>query len=121
MSREERRAYERMNRGRDPFAPPLSREAKARLDATRQRREARRRPAGRAATPSGVLSGRFLRVLIGGALAAGLIAFSLAWPNGMPTALYVGLAVAAGWVVLALGVRAAMRRAAAGATPDRRP
>jgi hypothetical protein len=32
MSREERRAYERMNKGRDPFAPPVSAQARQRME-----------------------------------------------------------------------------------------
>jgi hypothetical protein len=50
---------------------------------------------------------------IGGTLAAGLIAFSVAWPNGMPNAAYVGLAGAVVWGALAFGLRALQRRAAA--------
>ncbi len=116
MSREERRAYERMNRGRDPFAPPLSREAKARLEHQRQRRETRRRPA-----TSGARSGRFVRWAIVGFGVIGLVAFSVAWPQGMPAALYIGLGAGVAWVVLAYLVRAAARRAATSGALDRRP
>lgn len=121
MSREERRAYERMNRGRDPFAPPLSREAKARLERQKQRRDTRRRPAGTAAAAGGPLSGRFARWVVAGFVGIGLTAFSLAWPQGMPTALYIGLAAGVAWVVLAYIVRAVARRASAGGGLERRP
>jgi len=35
--------------------------------------------------------------LVGGALVAGLIGFSLSWPSGMPMALWIGLGGAAAW------------------------
>jgi hypothetical protein len=50
--------------------------------------------------------------LLGGALAAGLIGFSLAWPNGMPMAAYVGLGAAAGWSLLVVVFRLMQRRMA---------
>jgi Flp pilus assembly protein TadB len=116
MSREERRAYERMNKGRDPFAPPVSPQARQRMERQKQRRATRR---GSAAAGSGGRS-RFGLWAVGGAAATGLVAFSLAWPQGMPNALYIGLAVALVWVVLALGARwMARRRAASGSPPPR--
>jgi hypothetical protein len=50
---------------------------------------------------------------LGGALLAALVGFSVAWPSGMPGALYVGLAAAAAWGILAFGLRLAQGRAAA--------
>jgi len=107
MSRAERRAYQRMNKNRDPYAMPVAPSQKARIERVRARREQRRGEAFVFATR------RFLALALGGALLAGLIGFSVTWPSGMPTALYVGLAAAAAWGVLALGVRLAQRRAAA--------
>lgn len=115
MSREERRAYERMNKGRDPFAPPVSPQARQRMERQKQRRAARRGTARGA----GAGGSRFLLWSVGGAVAVALIAFSLAWPQGMPNALYIGLAAGLAWVVLALVVRwAASRGAARGRPPS---
>lgn len=58
-------------------------------------------------------SRRFLIWLVGGALAAGLIAFSVAWPNGLPSALWVGLGGAAVWAGLLVGLRFLQGRMAA--------
>jgi hypothetical protein len=107
MSRAERRAYQKLNKNRDPYALPVAPGQKARLDRVRARREQKR------ASGFVFVSRRFLAWALGGALVAGLAAFSIAWPNGMPTALYVGLAGAAGWGMLATGLRLAQRRAAA--------
>jgi hypothetical protein len=109
MSREERRAYQRMQKKQDPYALPASGPARARQD------RLDRVKAQRAATaaPPGRLSRRFLLWAFGGAAGTGLIAFSLAWPSGMPFAGYVGLGVAAGWIVAAFGVRALASRGAA--------
>ena len=46
------------------------------------------------------------------ALGLGLAAFSLAWPSGMPFALYVGLGVAVIALGALLGFRALQRRLA---------
>ena len=108
MSREERRAYKRMVKNQDPYALPAR--AATGAAAAMEKRRARRKP------PSGEFSfvtGRFLAWTIGGAAVAGLIGFSIAWPNGMPMALYIGLAAAAGWVLAAVGVRLLQRRMAA--------
>ena len=45
-------------------------------------------------------------------LGLGLVAFSLAWPSGMPFALYVGLGVAVIALGALLGFRALQRRLA---------
>jgi hypothetical protein len=107
MSRAERRAYQRMNKNRDPYALPVAPAQKARMERVKARREQRR------SGSTGFVTGIFLAWGLGGALAAGLVAFSLSWPNGMPMALYVGLAVAFAWGLLAIGLRLAQRRAAA--------
>ena len=103
MSREERRAYKRMTKNQDPYAVP----ARPGAAGVAARRRARR------AAPSGpftFVTGRFLVWAIGGALVAGLLGFSVAWPSGMPFALWVGLAVGAAWALLAIGVRFLQRR-----------
>ena len=116
MSREERRAYERMNRGRDPLAPPVNRQAQQRMERARQKRVAKRSTA----QPTGALGGRFLRWVVIGFVLIGLVAFSLAWPQGMPNALYIGVGAGVGWVILALAGRALARRASAAGTPPGR-
>jgi hypothetical protein len=110
MSREERRAYQRMTKKQDPYAPPAN-SAAARARIQRQERIKARR-AATSATPQTGLSRRFLIWALGGAAAAGLIAFSLAWPR-MPFAAYVGLGIAVAWIVAGFGVRALAGRAAA--------
>jgi hypothetical protein len=105
MSRAERRAYKRMTKNQDPYQLPA---AAQRGRPPRQRR--------RPARPDGafqMITGRFLAWALGGAVVAGLLGLSLAWPNGMPLAGYVGLGVAAGWLALAWVVRLAQRRMAA--------
>jgi anti-sigma factor RsiW len=109
MSREERRAYQRMAKKQDPYALPTSGPARARQQQL-ERRKARR--AATASAPPGAISRRFLAWALGGGAGAGLIAFSLAWPSGMPFAAYVGVGVALGWVVVAFGVRALTGRSA---------
>lgn len=105
MSRAERRAYKRMTKNQDPYALPAAAAARGRAPRQRGRRP---RPTG----PFAFVTGRFLAWALGGALAIGLIGFSMAWPNGMPTALYVGLAAALVWGLLAVGVRLLQRRMA---------
>ncbi|MGH2455855.1 MAG: hypothetical protein ACRDHD_06320 [Candidatus Limnocylindria bacterium] len=109
MSRAERRAYKRMTKNQDPYALPGSAGTRGRVERQRARR---RQP-----SPGTVRfwSARMLTWTLGGALAAGLIAFSIAWPSGMPFALYVGVGAALAWAALALAIRAAQRRASAAA------
>lgn len=111
MSREERRAYQRMTRKQDPYAPPTSGPARARLE--RQQRLKARRAAATTTAP-GAISRRFWVWALGGGALVGLIAFSLAWPSGMPFAGYVGAGVVVAWVVAAFGLRALAGRNAAG-------
>jgi hypothetical protein len=111
MSREERRAYQRMTKKQDPYALPATGPARARIE--RQERIKARRAAAAATAPRGAVSRRFLLWAVGGAAVVGLIAFSLGWPSGMPFAGYVGAGVAVGWVVAAFGVRALTGRTAA--------
>jgi hypothetical protein len=58
------------------------------------------------------LTVRFWARTLAIALALGLTAFSLAWPSGMPFALYVGLLTAAPAGAIQLGIRAFRGRAA---------
>jgi len=109
MSREERRAYQRMTRKQDPYAPASSGPARAQ-QLRRERQKAR--VAASTATAPGAMSRRFLLWALGGAAASGLIAFSLAWPSGMPLAAYVGAGVTAAWAVAGFGLRAITGRAA---------
>lgn len=110
MSREERRAYQRMTKKQDPYALPASGAARARAE--RQQRVRAQRAARSPSTP-GAISRRFLLWAFGGGAAIGLIAFSLAWPSGMPFAGYVGLGAWAAWSATAFGLRAVFGRGAA--------
>lgn len=105
MSREERRAYQRQMKAyeKGPALPPAAR--------ARAERKAARREAQRSTTePARLLSRRFLLRAVLVAAVAGLIGFSVQWGEGMPRALYVGLAVAAIVLLLALGFRYLMAR-----------
>jgi hypothetical protein len=105
MSREERRAYKRLTKNQDPYQLPAA--------AQRGRPPRQRRRASRGSGEFRMVTGRFLAWALGGAAVAGLLGLSLAWPNGMPFAGYVGLGVAAGWLLLSWLVRLAQRRMAA--------
>jgi hypothetical protein len=106
MSREERRAYQRQMKSmeRGPAIPPA---ARARAERKAARREARRS----STAPSRPFTPSFLLRAVLIAAAAGLVGFSLQWGEGMPRALYVGLAVAAIALAVILGVRYLMTRA----------
>jgi hypothetical protein len=106
MSRAERRAYKRMTKGQDPYAPAGGAAARARVQRQRTRRP---QPAG----PFQFVTRRFLAWAVGGAVAAGLVGFSIAWPSGMPMAAYAGLGAAAAWGLLVVGVRFLQQRTAA--------
>jgi hypothetical protein len=109
MSRADRRAYKRLTKNQDPYALPPA------AQRTRGRQRARRPQ--RSPGEFQFITGRFLVWALGGAAVAGLLGLSVAWPNGMPFAAYVGLAVAAAWLALALLVRAGQRRSAASRPP----
>jgi hypothetical protein len=106
MSREERRAYQRQMKSmeRGPAIPPA---ARARAERKAARREARRS----STVPSRPFSPSFLLRAVLIAAAVGLIGFSVQWGEGMPRALYVGLAAGAIAFVVILGVRYLMTRA----------
>jgi hypothetical protein len=108
MSRAERRAYQRMTKNQDPYAPPaLSGAAKARAD----RQRARRVTAQQSADPARLLGGRGAWLVFGGAAAVFLLAFSVAWGNGAQTALLVGAAAGIAWLALTLAFTWWRRRA----------
>jgi len=97
-----------MTKNQDPMAPPAgSRAARTRVERQRARRVVRRP----SAAEQSFVGGRFWLWGIGGAVVAGLLGFSVAWPSGMPFALYAGIAAAAGWAALAAGFRYLQRRA----------
>ena len=105
MSREERRQYQRMMRNMDR-APGLPPAAQARVERQRAKR------AQQAPTRGTDLSPAFWVRAVAIATVIGLFGLSVQWSEGMPRALYVGVAAA----VLALGVvvgfRLLLRRAA---------
>jgi hypothetical protein len=107
MSREERRAYQRQMKSLDrgPALPPA---AKARAERNAARRAARRAQQPASDRP---ITTRFLVRAVLVAVAIGFVAFSLQWGEGMPRALYVGLAVAAIVLLLVLGFRLLVARA----------
>ena len=107
MSREERRAYQRQMKGMDrgPALPPA---AKARAERNAARRDARRQR--QASAPERTFSTRFVVRAVLAAVAVGFIAFSLQWGEGMPRALYIGLAVTAILLALILGFRFLLSR-----------
>lgn len=118
MSREERRAYRRMTRNQDPYAPPpLSGAARARADAQQRARRTSRRPE---AVDGRLLSGRLPWWLIGGGLAAFLLGLSLAWPNGSSVSLLIGAAAGAGWIILVVAFALWRRRQRRMAAPQAR-
>ena len=105
MSREERRAYQRQMKSyeKGPALPPAAR-------ARAERKAARRGPERATTEPAQLLSRRFVLRAVLVAVVAGLIGFSVQWGEGMPRALYVGLAVGAIVLLLALGFRYLMAR-----------
>ena len=106
MSREERRAYQRQMKSfeKGPALPPAAR-------ARAERKAARRGTQRSTIEPAGPLSRRYVLRAALVAFVAGLIGFSVQWSEGMPRALYVGLAVAALVLLVALGFRYLMARA----------
>jgi hypothetical protein len=107
MSREERRQYRRMMKGVDPLAPPVPRGAARRRAERAERRRAARGPEE---LPRFTMRYAVTSLLV--AALAGLIAFSLAWPNGGGFAFGVGIPVTVVVFGLAIGLRLLARRAA---------
>lgn len=109
MSREERRQYQRMMRNmeRGPALPPA---ARARAEHNAARRD---RIRGSSSTSSRGLARNYWVRSVAVAVILGFLAFSLQWGDGMPFALYVGLAVGAVVLAVAAGFRFLRERAAA--------
>ncbi len=111
MSRAERRAYQRMTKNQDPYAPPpVAGAAKVRME----RQRARRVAAQQTSDPGRLLGGRALWWVFGGAAAAFLLGLSLAWSNGPQLALLIGAAAGIGWLAITLGFAWWRRRARLG-------
>ena len=107
MSREERRAYQRMMRGteREPRLPPGAR--------LRAERAAARRAQQRTTRTFGFDLRFWARSLVISAV-LGLIGMSLQWESGMPFAGYVGAAVGLVALAIQVGIRLLQRRASPG-------
>jgi len=108
MSRSERRAYRRLTKNQDPYAPPA---ATAAARARMEQRQRARRSANPREGSSSLLGGRTGWIVLGGAAAAALLGFSLAWPSGVGLALLSGLGAGVGWLALTLGFAVWRRRA----------
>jgi len=116
MSRSERRAYRRLTKNQDPYAPPpATAAARARMD---QRQRVRRSANPRQGSTS-LLGGRTGWIVFGGAAAAFLLGFSLAWPSGVGLALLAGVGAGLGWLALSLGFAVWSRRATSRPTDGR--
>lgn len=107
MSREERRAYQRQMKSmeRGPALPPSARQRAERNAARRAQRQARS-----GSRPDAGFTARFWVRTILIAVVLGFLAFSIQWGEGMPRALYVGLAVGVGALVALVGIRFLQRR-----------
>ncbi len=90
-----------MTKNQDPYAPPVSGAAKARMEHQRARRAAVRKPS----EPASLLGGRAAWWVFGGAVVAFVLALSLAWGDGSHAgfATLVGAAAGVGWLALSLG------------------
>lgn len=107
MSREERRAYQRQMKGMDkgPQLPPAAKE-RAERNAARKAQRKSKEPT----KSSGAFTTRFWVRSLTIAAVIGFLGFSLQWGEGMPRALYVGLAVTAVVLAAAVGFRFLQRR-----------
>jgi hypothetical protein len=103
MSRAERRQYQRMTKGQDPYAP--------RTPAGGNRPPPRRRGA-REPRDWSFTRGFWLRA-IGIAAVVGVLGLSVVWSSGAERALVVGAASAAASLALLVGIRLILQRRAA--------
>ncbi len=83
-----------------------------------QRQRARRSANPRQGSTS-LLGGRTGWIVFGGAAAAFLLGFSLAWPSGVGLALLAGLGAGLAWLALSLGFAVWSRRARSRSTDGR--
>jgi hypothetical protein len=102
MSRAERRQYQRMTKGQDPYAP----------SSRPGGRRPPRRPSTREPRDWSFHRGFWLRS-IGLAVVIGLIGLSLVWQSGAERAFLVGAGAAAATIGLLVVLRLLLRRAAA--------
>jgi len=102
MSRAERRQYQRMMKGQDPYAPGPKVGG----------RRPPRRPGPREPRDWSFHRGFWLRSILIAAV-VGLIGLSLVWQSGAEQALLVGAGAAAATIGLLVGSRLLLRRAAA--------
>ena len=117
MSRSERRAYQRMMKNQDPYAPPAATAAaRARME---QRQRSRRGPAAQGSKSASLLGGRTGWIVFGGGAAAFLLGFSVAWPGGVAPALLAGIGAGLAWMAVTLGFAVWIRRASAARTDGR--
>jgi hypothetical protein len=100
MSRAERRQYERMMKGQDPYAP--------RTPAGGNRPPPRRRGAGQPRDWS--FTRRFWLRSIGLAVVVGVVGLSVVWSNGAEQALLVGAVAALLTIALLVGARLVLQR-----------
>src|SRR4029077_16737157 len=97
MSRSERRAYRRMTKNHDHYAPPpATAAARARME---QRQRARRASSARNPGSGSLLGGRAGWIVFGGAAVVALLAFSVVWPN-VGTAILAGLGAGVAWLAV---------------------
>jgi len=101
MSRAERRQYQRMMKGQDPYAPPKA-----------GGRRPPRRPGTREPRDWSFHRGFWLKS-VAVAVVAGLIGLSVVWASGAERALAVGLGAAVATMGLLVVLRLFLRRAAA--------
>jgi hypothetical protein len=108
MSRAERRQYQRMMKGQDPYAPKT-------VGGGNRPPPRRRRGSGEPRDWS--FTRRFWLRAIGIAAVVGVIGLSVVWPSGADRALVVGVVTAIAAFGLLVAVRLLLQRRTAARTP----